>query len=152
MFASFFSHSNRAFQASPEFKGIKTSGLLALGSRINFKPALNSKGLRRGSGSSHNVSLYQASPEFKGIKTSLYQLKHRLTTYQASPEFKGIKTLMSPRVPLLCSIKPALNSKGLRHPTTLIARLQLYQASPEFKGIKTGSASSTCRPAVSSQP
>ena len=58
-----------------------------------FKPALNSKGLRRRAGGlvawTHAL---QASPEFKGIKTTFLDSFCNRKLLQASPEFKGIKT------------------------------------------------------------
>ncbi len=61
----------RALQASPEFKGIKTPVLeRVLALDVGFKPALNSKGLRlRLSNDAIEETKLQASPEFKGIKT-----------------------------------------------------------------------------------
>jgi len=103
-------------QASPEFKGIKTSAICASDSGSRFKPALNSKGLRLSAPASARFFPLQASPEFKGIKTRAWR---------------------RPCVYPQC-FKPALNSKGLRrrkgHP---VGDCRALQASPEFKGIKT---------------
>ena len=101
-------------QASPEFKGIKTSAICASDSGSRFKPALNSKGLRLSAPASARFFPLQASPEFKGIKT-WHRAAPARSRLQASPEFKGIKTIA--------------HVQGLRR-----SRLQ---ASPEFKGIKT---------------
>ena len=57
-------------QASPEFKGIKTVFGVLLVNLCRFKPALNSKGLRRAHAAQFlQTPPLQASPEFKGIKT-----------------------------------------------------------------------------------
>ena len=88
-----------------------------------FKPALNSKGLRRCRGCSYSLKKLQASPEFKGIKTALPSSVRR---------FWGFK--------------PALNSKGLRPPAWLPLWNSIgLQASPEFKGIKTWPCSNVSR-------
>ena len=80
-----------------------------------FKPALNSKGLRRRAG-------------------GLVAWTHAL---QASPEFKGIKTYTRATPRHKFSFKPALNSKGLRLDFSELSERLMLQASPEFKGIKT---------------
>ena len=83
--------------------------------RLSFKPALNSKGLRRFiCFYIPSFHLLQASPEFKGIKTQRRR-NRRIDPLQASPEFKGIKT-------------------GLLR---IHQSDSWLQASPEFKGIKT---------------
>ena len=63
--------------------------------RYRFKPALNSKGLRRVGVDVSRSLMLQASPEFKGIKTGGCVAIHFFLSLQASPEFKGIKTLIS---------------------------------------------------------
>ena len=68
---------------------------MARDSKLSFKPALNSKGLRQlthGHIGGAVALRLQASPEFKGIKTV-----EREITFEAALRFK-----------------PALNSKGLR--------------------------------------
>ncbi len=146
-------------QASPEFKGIKTPSMHyphrkcfkpALNSkglrRLNvrkaialdrFKPALNSKGLRRSWRRIYRCLSLQASPEFKGIKTwSAHDTVSR--RLQASPEFKGIKTVGGCSMACHPMLQASPEFKGIKTPSgfTLPSDLRL-QASPEFKGIKT---------------
>ena len=61
----------RSFKPALNSKGLRRN-LHNHGTSIRFKPALNSKGLRLQFLASFNkVSLLQASPEFKGIKTAI---------------------------------------------------------------------------------
>ena len=108
----------RSFKPALNSKGLRRSrDFKRLSAAVGFKPALNSKGLRpllyR---ACRREVLLQASPEFKGIKTRQTHKCRHPRWLQASPEFKGIKTM---RVGRCC-------------------KTGLLQASPEFKGIKTG--------------
>ncbi len=80
-------------QASPDFEGIKTCHEAGARRCHGFKPALISKGLRRGGSWCFLLgALLQASPDFKGIKTSITEHLRDAGKLQASPDFKGIKT------------------------------------------------------------
>ena len=63
-----------SFQATPDFKGIKTLSFFAiLFQRIGFRPPLISKGLRpEFQLLPPVVDVFQATPDFKGIKTHAY--------------------------------------------------------------------------------
>ena len=75
---------------------------------MGFKPALNSKGLRRVHARKLRSSIgLQASPEFKGIKTDV-----------------GAQTQTN-----VAGFKPALNSKGLR--LQFFARFDKFGASSQ---------------------
>ena len=61
----------RRFQATPDFKGIKTTMVEIVANMVSFRPPLISKGLRRREARSLWVALsFQATPDFKGIKTT----------------------------------------------------------------------------------
>ena len=127
-------------QASPEFKGIKTDHGLVIAHDGRFKPALNSKGLRREHSGEVFGQLHGFKPALnsKGLRRARRHAAARLRL-QASPEFKGIKTAYHPRqVVAAPGFKPALNSKGLRPDRAANVTIDSsLQASPEFKGIKT---------------
>ena len=70
-----------AFQATPDFKGIKTEISCIADISMSFRPPLISKGLRPASWYSLVFTLwFQATPDFKGIKT----LKKRLARIKLS--------------------------------------------------------------------
>ena len=89
---------------------------VGVGDAHRFKPALNSKGLRR---VFDNVSFYlfrfKPALNSKGLRRlNAFALRER-EQLQASPEFKGIKTIQHAPLIQRLRFKPALNSKGLRH-------------------------------------
>ncbi len=127
------------FQATPDFKGIKTLDFCSF----------------------HSPWRFQATPDFKGIKTIKEKKAHAELRFQATPDFKGIKTgavgfNRSPpsgfRPPLISKglrlrlffpidfshgFRPPLISKGLRQRWRYHRRCFGFQATPDFKGIKT---------------
>ena len=106
----------RTLQASPDFKGIKTE------KNAGFSPCMlqaspDFKGIKTIlAGVFAGASGLQASPDFKGIKTLQFKNNRHGSSLQASPDFKGIKTLPIVARDVGPRFKPALISKGLRHP------------------------------------
>jgi len=89
------SRSCTTLQASPEFKGIKTSSVFANAFQgVGFKPALNSKGLRL-----FELAYFlwrcgfKPALNSKGLRPNKIPGDINSPRLQASPEFKGIKTL-----------------------------------------------------------
>ena len=92
---------SKAFQACPDFKGIKTNFALTLADdALGFKLALISKGLRRGG---HNFPLKTWSFKLALISKGLRQCPLDGFGvgfgFQACPDFKGIKTIASAQLP-----------------------------------------------------
>ena len=126
-------------QASPEFKGIKTRPAARRAVSPRFKPALNSKGLRRARRAPKpDTATLQASPEFKGIKTPCACPQCRVPCFKPALNSKGLRPNRNASTWNIFRFKPALNSKGLRpSKAAAVAIAVMLQASPEFKGIKT---------------
>ena len=122
------------FQATPDFKGIKTkSSSLATHSFMGFRPPLISKGLRlRGAGKPGRNSGFRPPLISKGLRQIHRSAFAYARWFQATPDFKGIKT---------------------RQPRALFAPAMRFQATPDFKGIKTECAAVICQLiAVSGHP
>ena len=80
-----------------------------------FKPALNSKGLRRAVvGLALRLGGFKPALNSKGLRLFALHNQSSFVLLQASPEFKGIKTRSRLLSITFLRFKPALNSKGLR--------------------------------------
>ena len=128
------------FQATPDFKGIKTDRGVDAVNALGFRPPLISKGLRL-----HALGRLYIDARFRPplISKGLRPLKHKTipigVVFQATPDFKGIKTEggFAFTAPVF-SFRPPLISKGLRRAViSCCLTLILLQATPDFKGIKT---------------
>ena len=106
------------FQATPDFKGIKTSVLPHILTMLCFRPPLISKGLRLAGWLGDTVESGFRPPLIsKGLRLCFRcDIAPVITSFQATPDFKGIKT----SAPLRGKgthrrFRPPLISKGLRH-------------------------------------
>ena len=104
-------------QASPEFKGIKTcSAHCNQNSRVGFKPALNSKGLRLARGPMLRSIGFKPALNSKGLRLDFCVFINQIHGFKPALNSKGLRPISLGLVVDGC-FKPALNSKGLRHGT-----------------------------------